>query len=128
MSKGLDAAGFKYVVANDDSTQRNFTYAHATFYIENGERQGPLATYLVSASKRSKFTLYTNTMAKRVVRTGGHATGVELECKGAGYSGTVNVTPGTGRVILSAGTFGSAKLLFRSKSPDVVSENSAYHI
>jgi cellobiose dehydrogenase (acceptor) len=30
-------------------------------------------------------------------------------------SGVVNVTPGTGRVILSAGTFGSAKLLFRSE-------------
>jgi len=114
VSKGLDASGFKYVVANDDATQRNFTYAHATFYIDNGERHGPLATYLVTASKRDKFTLYTNTMARRLVRTGGHITGVELECKGAGHSGTVNVTPGTGRVILSAGTFGSAKILFRS--------------
>jgi cellobiose dehydrogenase (acceptor) len=56
-------------------------------------------------------------MAKRVIRTGGHITGVELECYkgGPGHSGTVNVTPGTGRVILSAGTFGSAKVLFRSK-------------
>ncbi len=57
-----------------------------------------------------------NTNAKRVVRSGGHATGVELECNGdAGHSGIVSVTPTTGRVILAAGTFGSAKLLLRSR-------------
>lgn len=82
----------------------------------NGERGGPLATYLVSASKRKEFTLWMNTTARRVVRTGGHATGVEIDCssKAAGHTGVVSVTPGTGRVILSAGAFGSAKLLFRS--------------
>ena len=84
-----------------------------------------MATYLVTAAKREKFQLWTNTMAKRVIRTGGHITGVELECykggaAGPGRSGTVNVTPGTGRVILSAGTFGSAKVLFRSKRSHLI--------
>lgn len=57
-----------------------------------------------------------NTTAKRVVRTGGYATGIEIECtpNANGHSGVVSVTPGIGRVILSAGAFGSAKLLFRS--------------
>ncbi|KAF1959806.1 cellobiose dehydrogenase [Byssothecium circinans] len=115
VSKGLDAAGFEQVVPNDHSEEKNMTYGHATFFIEHAERHGPLRTYLETAMARPKFTLWTNTMAKRVVRTGGRITGVELECKnGAGKSGTVNVTPGTGRVILSAGTFGSAKVLFRS--------------
>ncbi|KAF2703824.1 GMC oxidoreductase [Pleomassaria siparia CBS 279.74] len=119
VAKGLDASGFKQLIPNDHADEKNFTYGHSTFFIENAERQGPLATYLVTAAKRPSFTLWTNTVAKRVVRTGGHITGVELECNkqgsvGPGTSGIVNVTPGTGRVILSAGTFGSAKLLMRS--------------
>lgn len=74
----------------------------------------------MTAAKRKNFRLLTNTNARRLVRTGGHITGVELECAhggsvGPGYSGSINVTPVTGRVILSAGTFGSAKLLFRSR-------------
>ncbi|KAH8708361.1 hypothetical protein GQ44DRAFT_816105 [Phaeosphaeriaceae sp. PMI808] len=119
VTKGLDAAGFKSVVPNDHPDQKNNTYGHATFFIENAERQGVLGTYLVSAMKRKNFQLYTNTNARRLVRTDGHVTGVELECSkgsnsGPGFSGTVKVTSGTGRVIVSAGTFGSAKLLMRS--------------
>lgn len=115
VTKGLDAAGFKYIVANDAPNERNRTYAHSTFYIQNAERHGPLRSYLESALARPKFTLWVNTGGRRVVRTGGHVTGVELECKNnAGRSGTVKVTPGTGRVIVSAGTMGSAKFLFRS--------------
>lgn len=104
---------------NEHSDEKNHTYGHSTFFIENAERHGPLRTYLVTASERPHFKLLTNTIARRLVRTGGHVTGVELECNkggsvGPGQSGVVNVTPGTGRVIVSAGTFGSAKLLFRS--------------
>jgi cellobiose dehydrogenase (acceptor) len=122
VAKGLDAAGWKYIIPNDHPDQKNHTYGHSTFFIENAQRHGPLATYLVTASQREKFNLWTNTNARRLIRTGGHVTGVELECSkggavGPGYSGIVNVTPGTGRVIVAAGTFGSPKLLFRSKSP-----------
>lgn len=75
-----------------------------------------MATYLVTANARSNFKLWTGTAVKRVIRTGGHVTGVEVEAyRDGGYVGVVNVTPGSGRVILSAGTFGSAKLLLRSK-------------
>ncbi|KAF1965471.1 FAD/NAD(P)-binding domain-containing protein [Bimuria novae-zelandiae CBS 107.79] len=117
VSKGLDAAGFKFFhKPNDHPSEKNFTYGHPEFFIEHAERQGPLRTYLETAAARTDtFTLWTNTNARRVVRTKGHITGVELECRsGSGKSGTVNVTPGTGRVIVSAGTMGSAKLLFRS--------------
>lgn len=74
-----------------------------------------MATYLVTASARSNFKLWLNTAVKRVIRTGGHITGVEVEpFLDGGYEGVVNVTSITGRVVLSAGTFGSAKLLMRS--------------
>lgn len=75
-----------------------------------------MATYLQTALKRPNFNLYMNTAVRRVIRAGAHATGIELECNGnGGYIGTINLTPKTGRVILSAGTFGSAKLLLRSE-------------
>jgi cellobiose dehydrogenase (acceptor) len=79
-----------------------------------GERDGPLATYLVSADGRDNFDLWTNTAVRRAVRTGSKVTGVELEClTDGGYSGTIKLNEGGG-VIFSAGAFGSAKLLLRS--------------
>jgi Choline dehydrogenase and related flavoproteins len=81
----------------------------------NGERDGPLATYLVSAYERENFRLWTNTAVRRALRTGATVTGVELEClTTGGFNGTVKLNPGGG-VIFSAGAFGSAKLLLRSK-------------
>jgi cellobiose dehydrogenase (acceptor) len=86
-----------------------------------------MATYLVSASKRSNFKLWMNTTVKRVVRTAdGHVTGVEVEpFLDGGYEGVVNVTAKTGRVVLSAGTFGSARILMRSICPFVLSLDCA---
>ncbi|KAK4222215.1 cellobiose dehydrogenase [Podospora fimiseda] len=110
----LQKAGWEYVIANSNPEKKNRTVGHSTFMYSGGERGGPLATYLVTASQRKTFTLWTNTIAKRVVRTGADITGVELECNGPGKSGVVSVTPKTGRVILAAGAFGTPKLLFRS--------------
>lgn len=109
LSTAFLADGWKQVTANDVPNQKNRVFSHSPFMYENGQRQGPLGTYLVSALKRSNFKLLTGTMARRVVRTGKTATGVELE----NNCGTVKLNTG-GRVILSAGTFGSSKLLFRS--------------
>lgn len=116
LSNGLKSAGWTSVNANNSPSQKNRTYGNGPFMFSGGERGGPLSTYLASADKRNNFDLWTNTQVKRVIRNGGHITGVEVEnYAGDGYLGTVNVTPVTGRVILSAGTFGSAKILLRSK-------------
>ncbi|KAG7285606.1 hypothetical protein NEMBOFW57_010235 [Staphylotrichum longicolle] len=93
LNTNLKAAGWEYIIPNDHPDKKNRTFGHSTFMYSGGERGGPLATYLVSAVGRKGFTLWMNTIVKRVVREGGHA---------------------TGRVIISAGAFGSAKLLFRS--------------
>jgi cellobiose dehydrogenase (acceptor) len=115
ISGGLKNSGWKEVVANNVPNQKNHTYAHTPFMFSNGERGGPMATYLVSANARSNFDLWMNTAVRRVIRTGGHVTGVEVEAFGdGGYAGVVNATQITGRVILSAGAFGSAKILMRS--------------
>lgn len=123
LAGGLASAGWTYVLANDSPGEKNRTYGHPNFMYQNGERGGPLATYLATAAARTdKFTMWTDTAANRIVRNGSHATGVEISCSaGTGYAGTVNLTPNTGRVIVSAGTFGSPKLLFRSEFPAVLS-------
>ena len=116
LASGLNQTGYTEVVANDVPAQKNRTFGHSTFMFENGERGGPLATYLVSALARPNFNLWVNSAVRRAVRTGSKVTGVELECMSTGgYSGTININPGGG-VIFSSGTFGSQKLLLRSKS------------
>ncbi|KFH42728.1 Cellobiose dehydrogenase-like protein [Hapsidospora chrysogenum ATCC 11550] len=115
LSSALSNAGWTEVNGIEQPDEKRETFTHGPFMFADGERGGPLATYLASASKRDNFNLWTNTQVKRVIRYGGKMTGVEVEnYAGDGYVGTVNVTPGTGRVILSAGTFGSAKILMRS--------------
>lgn len=113
VSSALAAGGWKNLTAgaNASPNEKNRTFAHTPYMYANAERGGPMATYLVTASARSNFKLLMNTSVKRIIRQGGHATGVELE---AGYCGVVNVTANTGRVIVSAGVFNTAKILFRS--------------
>jgi hypothetical protein len=57
VSKGLEAAGFKYVVPNDHPDQKNHTYGHSTFFIENAERHGPLVISRASKSSVQKVVL-----------------------------------------------------------------------
>jgi len=115
LSGGLKAAGWSSITPNSSPAQKNRTYGHTPYMFSNGERGGPMATYLVSAKARSNFQLWTGTRVKRVIRTSGHITGVEVEAfLNGGYQGVVNVTSVTGRVILSAGTFGTPKILNRS--------------
>jgi cellobiose dehydrogenase (acceptor) len=115
LTGGLAQGGWNKVTANSSPDSKNRTYASAPFMFSGGERGGPLATYLTSAKKRSNFKLWLNTSVKRVIREGGHITGVEVEpFRSGGYKGIVKVTNASGRVVLSAGTFGTAKLLMRS--------------
>ena len=111
LSAGLAQGGWTSIVANEQNDKRNKTFSKTTYYFSGGERGGPMATYLLTASQRKNFAFWTNAGVKRVKRTGSQVTGVEVECGGS--SGTVNLNPG-GRVIVSAGTFGSAKVLWRS--------------
>ncbi|CAK4030971.1 carbohydrate-binding module family 1 Non-catalytic module family CDH [Lecanosticta acicola] len=111
----LAASGWKNVTADDVPAQKNYTFSRPNHMFSHGERGGPMATYLVSASQRSNFKLITNTTVNRVVRDGSTITGIEVEAfLDGGECGTINVTSTTGKVILSAGAFGTPKILFRS--------------
>ena len=115
LTGGLAAAGWRSVTANNSPNLNNHTFAHTAYMYSGGQRGGPLTTYLAEAVTRKNFQMWLNTSVTRIVRTNGHATAVEVEAfDNGGYQGTVNLTANTGRVIVSAGTFGSAKLLLRS--------------
>ncbi|KAF1962546.1 cellobiose dehydrogenase-like protein [Byssothecium circinans] len=125
LASAFSADGWKSVTANNVPEQKHRVFSHSPFMYENAQRQGPLGTYLVSALARKNFKLLQNTAVRRVVRVGKKATGVELE---SGTCGTIKLNAG-GRVILSAGAFGTSKLLFRSgigpKDQLTVVKNSA---
>ncbi|KAI1171383.1 cellobiose dehydrogenase [Nemania sp. FL0916] len=115
LSAALKAAGWTSLAApNNASNAKNRTYGPTTYMFSGGERSGPMATYLKTAAARDNFQLWMSTPARRALRTGASITGVELDCTVGNGFGTVAVTPKTGRVIVSAGTFGSAKFLMRS--------------
>lgn len=106
---------FRWITVNEQLTDRDHTSSNTEFFFLNGEKGGPMATYLVTASQRKNFKLQMNTMVSRVLRNGDVAIGVEVESTASGgLSGTIKVTPGSGRVILSAGVFGTFKVLLRS--------------
>ena len=75
-----------------------------------------MATYLVTANARSNFHMWLNTSVERINRIAGHATSLNvIATNNGGHTGTVPLTPITGRVILAGGAFGTPKLLFRSE-------------
>jgi cellobiose dehydrogenase (acceptor) len=112
---GLLGAGWKSVTANNVPAEKNRTFCHTPYMYANGERGGPQATYLVTAKGRPNFKLWLNTTVEKIHRIGGHATGLNVKpTNNGGYIGDIKLTPVTGRVIISAGAFGTPKLLFRS--------------
>lgn len=113
VSAALASAGWKNVTANEVPNEKNGTFSYANYHYRFGYRNGPVDTYLETARSRTNFALWTDTSVRRVVREGSRITGVELEPNSRG-AGIVNVTADTGRVVLSAGYFGSPKILFRS--------------
>ncbi|KAL4944374.1 hypothetical protein BDV06DRAFT_233379 [Aspergillus oleicola] len=111
---GLTANGWKMSSFNDAPEEKYKSVGYSPYMFSNGQRNGPMATYLVNANERSNFDMWVNTNVRRVVRDGGLVTGVEVEpFNEGGYQGTLNLTAG-GKVILSAGAFGTPKILFRS--------------
>jgi len=115
VSSILGGSGWTSVTANNVPNSKNRTYAHTPFMYIGGQRGGPLATYYQTAKARSNVKVLLNTMVDRVIRNGTRITGVELSpVTNEGYKGKVSTTHVSGRVILSGGVFGTAKILFRS--------------
>merc|ERR1712093_369369 len=119
LQSGYDAAkkwlvnglGFADVAINAKSNNKTEVFGYPIFDYANGQRGGPVVTYLQTALKRCNFHLQSGTLAVRVERTGCKASGVTVLINGT--EKTVNLTP-TGRVILSGGALRSPSLLMFS--------------
>jgi cellobiose dehydrogenase (acceptor) len=108
----LHAANWTRVSANSVPDQKNRVYSNTTFMYLDGQRGGPMSKYLGAAYTRPNFSLYTNAMVERVIRKGSKVTGVEISnTADNGFRGVVSANKA---VVLSAGAFGTPKLLFRS--------------
>jgi cellobiose dehydrogenase (acceptor) len=79
----------------------------------DGKRGGPVASYLRTANARPNFAYKDYTLVSDVVRKGSKITGVRTNNTSLGPNGVVSLTS-KGRVILSAGCYGTSRILFQS--------------
>jgi cellobiose dehydrogenase (acceptor) len=77
-----------------------------------GKRGGPVATYLQTALARKNFQLKLYTNVLNVVRNGSQITGVKTN--DTTVPGGIYPLTAKGRVILAGGSYGSARILYRS--------------
>jgi len=88
-------------------THEGFAIRQAT--VRNGRRESSATAYLVPVRGRKNLTVITNAHVSRVLLEGRRATGVEFA-----HGHTMRHLTARREVLLSAGTFGSAKLLMLS--------------
>ncbi|CCO28171.1 Cellobiose dehydrogenase Short=CDH [Rhizoctonia solani AG-1 IB] len=109
----LDNQDYSAVTINESRNSKDRIYGHPNYYIKDGKRTGPMDTYLKTAKARSNFKFITNTKVLSLVRSGAQITGVQTDNKSINGNGVIRLTS-KGRAILSAGAFGTAKILFAS--------------
>ncbi|CZR70200.1 probable cellobiose dehydrogenase [Phialocephala subalpina] len=128
LQSGYDAArqwlveglGYKEVDINAHADDKKEVFGHPIFDYANGQRGGPVTTYLQSALAKPNFHLQTGAKVKRVEREAHmgewRATGVTVVVDNV--EKVVNVSKGysiqKGRVVLSAGALQSPALLMFS--------------
>ncbi|KAH8115148.1 cellobiose dehydrogenase [Phellopilus nigrolimitatus] len=113
MQSLLDPMGFSQITLNDNVDFKDHAYGYSAYNFQGGMRYGPVATYLETASTRSNFRLETYTLVSSVARNGSTITGVQTNNTAIGPNGFIPLNP-NGRVILSAGSFGTPRILFQS--------------
>ncbi|TFK46998.1 the flavin domain of cellobiose dehydrogenase [Heliocybe sulcata] len=109
----LNTQGYKSITINDEPESKDHVYGYSPFDSLGGLRAGPVATYLQTARKRPNFELKLYTYVTNVVRDNSVITGVQTNDTSLGPDGIIFLNPG-GRVVLSAGSFGSPRILFQS--------------
>ncbi|KAJ6004783.1 hypothetical protein N7540_012582 [Penicillium herquei] len=87
-------------------------YSHPAWNIKDQVRAGPVRTYLPLAEKSKNFHLSLHTKVLRVVRSGSHITGVEVQTA-SGKTEIVSIAP-NGRVVLAGGALATPRVLFNS--------------
>ncbi|EJD48894.1 cellobiose dehydrogenase [Auricularia subglabra TFB-10046 SS5] len=109
----LKPMGYSEITINSNRNYKDHVYGHSAYNFVNGKRAGPVASYLRTSKARSNFKFLQYVYVQSVVRNGDTITGVQTNDTTVGPNGFIPLTP-NGRVILSAGSFGTPRILFTS--------------
>ncbi|KAK6223419.1 hypothetical protein LQW54_000537 [Pestalotiopsis sp. IQ-011] len=113
LSTFLSGNGFSSVDAIESPNEKNNTFSHPPWLIQDGMRGGPVKSYLPLVENLSNFKLSLNTKVVRAVRDSTWVSGVEVELEDGSYQ-IINVTESTGKVILASGAMSTPRILFYS--------------
>ncbi|KAJ7905042.1 cellobiose dehydrogenase [Mycena leptocephala] len=108
----LTPQGYRNVTINDSPDAKDHIYGYSAYDFIKGKRGGPVATYLQTALARKNFQLKLYTNVLNVVRNGSQITGVKTN--DTTVPGGIYPLTAKGRVILAGGSYGSARILYRS--------------
>ncbi|KAF8543135.1 hypothetical protein BDD12DRAFT_774183 [Trichophaea hybrida] len=111
LGRMVKSMGWTKVAANQDVDRKNRAFSRTPFMNIRGERGGPMESYLLEALPRRGFEIWYGARVERVIRKKGVVSGVEFIKDGERQE--VHLAKG-GKAILSAGTFGSPKILWQS--------------
>lgn len=117
----VDGLGFADLDINAEADEKTEVFGHPIFDYSNGQRGGPVVTYLQSSLNRTNFHLQSGTRVLRVERQNGNATGVVVNLNGT--EKVIRLTC-NGRVILSGGAIQSPSLLMFSGIGDATNLTS----
>ncbi|KAH9475934.1 substrate-specific activator of APC-dependent proteolysis [Psilocybe cubensis] len=109
----LNSQGYTNITINDNPDFKDHAYGYSTFAFANGKRAGTITPYYTTAVARPNLTYKQYTMVLNVVRNGSQILGVKTNDTSLGPNGVIPLTS-KGRVVLSAGSFGTPRILFRS--------------
>ncbi|KAG6897590.1 hypothetical protein C0992_013266 [Termitomyces sp. T32_za158] len=109
----LNYQGYRQSTINDNPDDKEHVYGYSSYDFIGGKRGGAVATYFKSASSRPNFTYRQYTYVQNLVRNGSQILGVQTNDTSLGPDGIIPLNP-NGRVVLSAGSFGTPRTLFRS--------------
>ena len=100
----VDNAGYSEVDINANSSEKTRVFGHPIYDYSNGQRGGPVTTYLQAALARPNFVFQSGVRVQNIMRARDIATGVNATVAGVP---TILRLASTGRVILSGGALQS---------------------
>ncbi|KDQ11151.1 hypothetical protein BOTBODRAFT_467653 [Botryobasidium botryosum FD-172 SS1] len=113
LAQVLGRSGYRNITINGTPNSKDKIYGHSAFSFVGGKRGGPVASYFRTSKSRPNFKYVQYTYVNSLARNGAQITGVRTNQTSWGNNGTIGLNKG-GRVVLAAGTFGSARILIRS--------------
>lgn len=111
----VNGAGYQETAINGNPNAKTRVFGRPVWDYVNGQRGGPVVTYLQTALKRSNFKLQSGVHVQRVARDRGNAYGVVATVNGADVTIPLSAN---GRVVLSGGAIQSPAILMRSAIGD----------